>query len=57
MEESSIAFKILISKPKENTAIGKPRFRWEDNIRIYLKEISVSIWRIIVNAALNLQVS
>ena len=47
---------------------GKPRCRWEDNIRIDLKEIGINTrnlvdsaqdrdyWRALVNAALNLWV-
>jgi hypothetical protein len=27
--------------PKVNIALGRPRRRWEDNIRIDLKEISI----------------
>ena len=48
--------------------MGKPRRRWEDNIRMDLQEIGISAgnlidsaqdrdyWRALVNAALNLRV-
>ena len=36
------AFKILTSKPTEKKHLGKPRRRWEDNIRMNLKEIGAS---------------
>ena len=48
--------------------IGKPRRRWEDNIRIDLKEIGIiarnwvdstqdrDYWRALVNAALDLRI-
>ena len=37
-EEGGRAFKILTGK----RPVGKPRHRWEDNIRIDLKEISTN---------------
>ena len=33
MVEGRIAFKILTDIPKGKTPLGKPRRRWEDNIR------------------------
>jgi hypothetical protein len=33
------AYKILVGKPEEKTPRGRPRHRWEDNIRLYLREI------------------
>ena len=35
------AFKILTCTPTGNRPLGRPRHRWDDNIRIYLKEIGV----------------
>ena len=40
MEEGRVALKILAGKPTEKRALGKPRSRWEDNIRMDIKEIS-----------------
>ena len=69
MEVSRSAFKILTGKPTEKTLLGRPRHRWEDNIRMDLKEIAINTrsWvnsaqdrdylRALVNVALNLQVS
>ena len=37
MEESRSAFKILAGKPTGKRPLGKPRRRWEDNIRMDLK--------------------
>ena len=58
MEENKSAFKILAGKPT-----GKPRSRWEENIRMDFKEISISTrnwvrdyWRLLVNSALSLRV-
>ena len=33
MEEGRSAFKILTGKPTEKRTLGRPRSRWEDNIR------------------------
>jgi hypothetical protein len=32
------AYKILVGKPKGKRQLGRPRRRWEDNIKIDLKE-------------------
>ena len=68
MEEGRSAFNILTGKPTEKRLLGKPKRRWEDNIRIYLEEIGTNAgnwvdlaqdrdyWRALVNAALNLRV-
>ena len=41
MEDGTSAFKILAGKPTGKRPFGSPRRRWEDNIRIDLKEIGV----------------
>ena len=68
MEEDRSAFKILTGKPTGNTLLGRPRCRWEDNIRMDLEEIGINAgnwvdlaqdrdyWRALVNVALNLWV-
>ena len=64
MEEGRSAFKISTGK----RPLGRPRRRWEDNIRMDLEEIGINAgnwvdsaqdrnyWRALVNAALNLRV-
>ena len=42
MEEGRTAFKILTGKPAGKSPFGKPKRRFEDNIRMYLKEIGIS---------------
>ena len=42
MEEGRSAFKILTGKPAEKRTLGRPRLRWEDNIRMELKEIGIN---------------
>ena len=68
MEEGRIAFKTLTSKPTGKRPMGRPRRRWEDNIKMDLEEISINAgnwvdssqdknyWRALVNAAMNLRV-
>ena len=43
MEEGGSAFKILTGTPTGKRALGRPRRRWEDNIRIDLEEIDINI--------------
>ena len=68
MEEGRSASRILKGKPIGKRRSGRPRQRWEDNIRIDHKEIDISMnnwvdlvqdrnyWRALENAALNLQI-
>ena len=68
MEKGRSAFKLLTGKPIGKWPLGRPRRRWEDNVRMNLKEIGVNTWywidsaqdrdywRTLVNAALYLRV-
>ena len=68
MEEGRSAFKILTSKPTGKILLGRPRLRWEDNIRMDLMEIGINArncaysaqdryyWRSLMSSALNLRV-
>ena len=68
MEEGRNTFKILTGKPTGKRPLGRPRRRWEDNIRMELEVIGIDVanwvdsaqdrnyWRALVNAALNLRV-
>ena len=68
MEERRSAFKIITGKTTGKRPLGRPRRRWEDNIRMDLEEIGINegnwvdsardrdYWRALVNAALNLRV-
>ena len=63
MEEGRISLKILSGKPTGKRTLGRPRHRWEDNIKMELKEICFNTrnWvdlaqnrdylRILINAA------
>ena len=42
MEEGRSAFNILTCKSTGKRPLGRPRCRWEDNIRLGLKDIGVN---------------
>ena len=68
MKEVRSAFKFLTGKPTGKRPLGRPRRRWEDNIRMDLEEIGINAgtwvdsaqnrdyWRALVKAASNLRV-
>jgi hypothetical protein len=68
MKEGMSAFKILTGTPTGKIPLGRPRRRWEDLIRMHLKEMGINTrnwvdsaqdkdyWRALVNAALNLRI-
>ena len=42
MEEGRSSFKILTDKPTGKRPLGRPRLRWEENIRMDLEEIGIN---------------
>ena len=64
MEEGRSSFKILTGEPTGKRPSGRPRRRWEDNIRMDLEEIGINAgiwvdsaqdrdyWRVLVNAGI-----
>jgi hypothetical protein len=34
----------LLGKPEGKTQLGRPRCRWDDNIRMNVKEIMWKVW-------------
>ena len=62
------AYRVSVGKPEERRPLGRPRRRWEDNIKMYLREMGRGCmdwidlaqdrdrWRIIVNTVMNLRV-
>ena len=39
MEEGRGVYKVLVGKPEGKRPLGRPRRRWEDNIKIDLEEV------------------
>ena len=39
MEQSRIAYRALVGKPEGKRPLGRPRRRWEDNIKMDLREV------------------
>jgi hypothetical protein len=68
MGETRNAYRILVGKPEGKRPRRRPRRRWVDNVRIYLREIGwdgmdwVDVaqdwdqWRALVNMVMNLRV-
>jgi hypothetical protein len=68
MGEMISAYSILVGKSEGKRLFGRPRRRWEDNIRIGLREIGwkfvdwmhvvqhMDRWQVLVNTVMNLGV-
>jgi hypothetical protein len=68
MEEGRDVYKVLVWKPESKSPLGRPKHRWEDNIKLDLREIGIDgsdwirlaqdriQWRAFVNTAMNLRV-
>ena len=39
MVQSTNAYRILVGKPERKRPLGRPRRRWEDNIKMDLREV------------------
>jgi len=60
-------FRVLVGKPEGKRPVGRPRRRWEDNIKMDLQEVGyggmdwielaqeTDRWRALVNAVMNLR--
>jgi hypothetical protein len=69
MGEDSGVHRVLVGKPEGKRPLGKPRRRWEDNIKMDLQEVGVGCgdwiesaqdrdrWRALVSLVKNLRVS
>jgi hypothetical protein len=38
MGDRGVAYRVLVGKPEGKTLLGRPRLRWEDNIKMDLQE-------------------
>ena len=68
MGERRGVYRVLVGKPGGKRPLGRPRRRWEDNIKMDLKEMRCESmdwielaedrdgWRALVNAVMNLRV-
>ena len=68
MEQSRNAYGVLVVKPEGKRPLGRPRRRWENNIRMDLREVACDPgewidlaedrdqWRAYVRAEMNLRV-
>jgi hypothetical protein len=41
MGEGRGFYRILVGRPEGKRPLGRPRSRWEDNIKMYLREIGI----------------
>ena len=39
MEQSRNGYRVLVGKPESKRSLGRPRRRWEDNIKMDLREV------------------
>ena len=68
MEQSRNAYRVLVGKPEGKRTLGRPRRRWEDNIKMDLRAVACDAgewidlaeerdhWRAYVRAVMNLRV-
>jgi hypothetical protein len=38
------SYRVLVGKPEGKRLLGRPRLRWEDGIKMYLREIGWRLW-------------
>jgi len=44
MREQRHASRVLVGKPEEKRPLGIPRYRWEENINMDMKEVATRKW-------------
>ena len=44
MGESRGEYRVLVGKPEGKRPLGRPRRRWEDNIKMDLHEVGCGVW-------------
>jgi hypothetical protein len=68
MGEGRVVYRVLVGKPEGKRPLGRPRCRWEDDIKMDLQEEGFGVrdwielaqdrdrWQALVNAVMNLRV-
>jgi hypothetical protein len=68
MGKERVVYRVLVEKPEGRRSLGRPRHRWEDNIRMDLREVGCGCvdwmelaqdnnrWHALVSAVMNLRV-
>jgi hypothetical protein len=68
MVEKGGVYRVLVGKTEGNRSLGRPRRKWEDNIKIHVQEVGCwgmdrielaqdrDRWRALVNAVMNIRV-
>jgi hypothetical protein len=68
MGEGRGLYSVLVGKPEEKRPLGRPRRRWEENIKMDLQEVGCGgmdwielaqdrdMWRALMTAVMNLRV-
>jgi hypothetical protein len=41
MEEGKGVYRVLVGRPKGRRPLGRPRSRWEDSIKLDIREIEI----------------
>jgi hypothetical protein len=44
MGEERRVYKVFVGKPEGKRPLGRPRHRWEDGVRMDLREIGLGVW-------------
>jgi hypothetical protein len=44
MWEERGVYRVLMGKPEQNRTLGRPRRRWESNIKMVLQEVGCGAW-------------
>jgi len=44
MGDRRSVFRVLVGKPEGTRPLGRPRRRWEDNIKMDIQEVGCGVW-------------